>query len=100
MDGDNGFTCECPVGLTGTDCSVREDVCASKPCGDTGTCFDGLLNNPVCVCNHGYEAGTVFFILVGVRPVCRITFCFASHKLWIETCILTAVLTSQSRRVL
>ena len=60
VDGDNGFTCECPAGLTGTECSVRDDVCASKPCGITGTCFAGLLNNPVCVCNQGYEAGTVF----------------------------------------
>ena len=30
------------------------------PCGVTGTCFDDVLNNPICVCNHGYEAGAAF----------------------------------------
>ena len=83
VDGDNGFTCKCPAGLTGTDCSVREDVCDSKPCGNTGICFDGLLNNPVCVCNHGYEAGTAFLYICWCQASMQ-DHIFASYKLWID----------------
>ena len=59
-DGDNGYTCHCPPGFDGFDCSVRTDVCAVMPCGATGTCFDDVLNNPICICNRGYEAGAGF----------------------------------------
>jgi hypothetical protein len=44
----------CPLGFTGKICNVDIDYCASMPCLNNGTCFDGTTSF-TCQCPDGFE---------------------------------------------
>ena len=37
-----GYSCVCPDGITGDNCEIDEDDCASGPCLNDGDCFDDV----------------------------------------------------------
>nr|XP_026690955.1 uncharacterized protein LOC100184291 isoform X3 [Ciona intestinalis] len=47
------FTCECPTGLSGKNCSLNIDDCIGVFCGN-GTCVD-LINDYMCDCAIGFN---------------------------------------------
>ena len=49
----DGFTCTCPDGFTGADCSIDIDECESFPCRNGGGCTD-LVNGFTCDCVSGF----------------------------------------------
>ena len=48
----NGYTCTCVPGFTGTNCEVNFDDCSENPCVH-GMCMD-LINSYKCTCETGY----------------------------------------------
>ena len=53
VNGDDGYTCECAPGYTGTDCEIEIDECEANPCVN-GDCTDGV-DSYTCSCLPGYE---------------------------------------------
>lgn len=56
MDGVGGYTCQCVLGYTGTQCQTDIDNCAGVNCSASGAhrvCKDGL-NSYTCACKDGY----------------------------------------------
>ena len=72
IDGIDDFTCQCMTGYTGVQCETSNrsvfqqfafcrdftcnsdiDECASTPCQNDGTCFDGI-DGYACLCIAGY----------------------------------------------
>ena len=51
-DVQNGYTCTCVPGFTGTNCEVNFDDCSENPCVH-GMCTD-LINSYKCTCETGY----------------------------------------------
>ncbi|XP_068399847.1 delta and Notch-like epidermal growth factor-related receptor [Eschrichtius robustus] len=54
--GDPGYSCTCPAGISGANCQLVADPCASNPChhgncSSSSNSSDGYL----CICNEGYE---------------------------------------------
>jgi len=49
----NGYTCTCVPGFTGTNCEVNFDDCSRNPCLH-GMCTD-LINSYKCACETGYH---------------------------------------------
>ncbi|KAM6923263.1 protein eyes shut homolog [Lycodopsis pacificus] len=47
------YTCECPLGFTGTSCETEVNECDSSPCQHNGTCSD-LLGRHECQCHAGF----------------------------------------------
>jgi surface protein len=45
--------CECNAGFTGVQCESDVNECSSSPCGNGGTCSDGV-NGYTCVCAPGF----------------------------------------------
>ena len=52
-DVQNGYTCTCVPGFTGTNCEVNFDDCSENPCLH-GMCMD-LINSYKCTCETGYH---------------------------------------------
>ncbi|KAF3703085.1 Protein jagged-2 [Channa argus] len=48
------FTCVCDPGFSGIYCHENINDCISNPCGNGGTCIDGV-NSFQCVCPNGWE---------------------------------------------
>ncbi|KAK5852704.1 hypothetical protein PBY51_006552 [Eleginops maclovinus] len=48
------FTCMCNPGFSGIYCHENINDCTSNPCGNGGTCIDGV-NSFQCVCPDGWE---------------------------------------------
>ncbi|KAF5892721.1 protein jagged-2-like isoform X2, partial [Clarias magur] len=48
------FTCACVPGFTGAYCHENVNDCAASPCGNGGTCLDGI-NTFSCLCRNGWE---------------------------------------------
>uniref|UniRef100_H3CF43 Jagged canonical Notch ligand 2b n=1 Tax=Tetraodon nigroviridis TaxID=99883 RepID=H3CF43_TETNG len=48
------FTCACDPGFSGIYCHENVNDCISGPCGNGGTCIDGV-NSFQCVCPEGWE---------------------------------------------
>lgn len=44
-----GSLCLCADGFTGSDCSVDVNECSANPCGNGGSCIDGV-NEYQCAC--------------------------------------------------
>ncbi|XP_075893635.1 protein jagged-2b isoform X2 [Nelusetta ayraudi] len=51
---DGNFSCACDPGFSGVYCHENINDCASDPCGNGGTCIDGL-NSYQCICPDGWE---------------------------------------------
>ncbi|RLU24405.1 hypothetical protein DMN91_002494 [Ooceraea biroi] len=51
--GENGFTCTCNPGYSGTTCNVRVDPCSPNPCRNNGVCqiLDGQVT---CQCRPSF----------------------------------------------
>ena len=52
VDIEDGYTCQCVPGTTGTNCEIDINECLNEPCLH-GTCFDEL-NRYRCECDPGY----------------------------------------------
>jgi hypothetical protein len=50
----NGFTCQCPFGVTGQFCDVVIDLCNSNPCQNGGICSRNGFSSLICICRSGY----------------------------------------------
>ncbi|XP_030840936.1 fibropellin-3-like [Strongylocentrotus purpuratus] len=48
------YTCLCPGGFTGKNCTADIDECAGNPCQNGGECYN-LINAYVCVCQSCYS---------------------------------------------
>ena len=42
MDEVGGYTCQCPDGISGKNCEINEDNCASGPCENDAECVDQI----------------------------------------------------------
>ena len=70
----------CQTGMTGGECNIAINMCATLPCSPNGVCtrtstFGGLnppLNSYACTCNLGYYGSSCQFI--DTRPTPTITF--------------------------
>ncbi|CAK7320845.1 Delta and Notch-like epidermal growth factor-related receptor [Vulpes lagopus] len=52
--GEPGYRCTCPAGVSGANCQLVADPCASTPCHH-GNCSSSGSQGYLCVCNEGYE---------------------------------------------
>lgn len=41
----NSFTCQCPIGLKGSDCSIIDNPCDKHPCRNQGSCLPAALRD-------------------------------------------------------
>lgn len=41
----NSFTCQCPIGLKGFDCSIIDNPCDKLPCKNQGSCIPNAIRN-------------------------------------------------------
>lgn len=48
------FSCECPPGFTGLNCSENVDDCKSHACLNGASCVDGL-DSYTCMCSPGFS---------------------------------------------
>ncbi|XP_045650155.1 LOW QUALITY PROTEIN: delta and Notch-like epidermal growth factor-related receptor, partial [Ursus americanus] len=52
--GEPGYSCTCPAGVSGANCQLVADPCASTPCHH-GNCSSSSRGGYLCICNEGYE---------------------------------------------
>ncbi|XP_044097709.1 delta and Notch-like epidermal growth factor-related receptor isoform X1 [Neovison vison] len=54
--GEPGYSCTCPDGVSGANCQLVADPCASTPCHH-GNCSSSSSSRGgyLCICNEGYE---------------------------------------------
>ncbi|KAK2586210.1 hypothetical protein KPH14_001469 [Odynerus spinipes] len=53
VDHKTHYSCECPIGFTGLNCSTNLDDCGDHMCQNGATCIDGI-NNYECKCAAEY----------------------------------------------
>lgn len=65
-----GYYCTCPALYTGTRCESYISLCASNPCQNNGTCYQGVASNLIyCVCTPNYT-GTFCNTPVNASNIC------------------------------
>ncbi|MBZ3889410.1 Delta and Notch-like epidermal growth factor-related receptor [Sciurus carolinensis] len=56
-EGERGYRCTCPAGVSGSDCQLLADPCASSPChhGNCSSSSSSSSDGYLCDCEEGYE---------------------------------------------
>lgn len=54
VDKGTSYSCECPDGFSGANCSVNVDECAQHLCQNGATCVDAL-NSYTCTCAQDFS---------------------------------------------
>lgn len=66
-DGVNEYSCTCPPGYTGTNCSAPVSRCEHAPCHNGATCHERALRY-LCECARGYGGPNCQFLLPELPP--------------------------------